>query len=294
MDMTLLLQQSINGLAIGSVYALVAIGLSLIWATARLLDFAFGEVFMLGGVITWTAMVTAGLPMAVAMVAAIATCFVGGVFVQRSLYHRLSNEDHVIVLAATIGVSMIVKDGATKIWGSETLVFPVLFNEVWFVGDIAIRTHFVFIALTAITLIAILHTVISRTRIGMAMRAVAESRSIAGMMGVNVQLMLALAFGLSYLLAATAGTLIGPVHYIQTTGGTSMMIKGVTAAVLGGFGSLPGALLGGLLIGQIEALSAGFISSAFKDVIVFATFIVVLFFRPEGLLGEKRQGVSAI
>jgi branched-chain amino acid transport system permease protein len=128
----------------------------------------------------------------------------------------------------------------------------------------------------------------------MAMRAVAESRSIAGMMGVNVQLMLALAFGLSYLLAATAGALIGPVHYIQTTGGTSMMIKGVAAAVLGGFGSLPGALLGGLLIGQIEALSAGFISSAFKDVIVFATFIVVLFFRPEGLLGEKRQGVSAI
>jgi branched-chain amino acid transport system permease protein len=294
MDMTLLLQQSINGLAIGSVYALVAIGLSLIWATARLLDFAFGEVFMLGGVITWTAMVTAGLPMAVAMVAAIATCFVGGVFVQRSLYHRLSNEDHVIVLAATIGVSMIVKDGATKIWGSETLVFPILFNEVWFVGDIAIRTHFVFIAFTAIMLIAFLHTVISRTRIGMAMRAVAESRSIAGMMGVNVQLMLALAFGLSYLLAATAGALIGPVHYIQTTGGTSMMIKGVAAAVLGGFGSLPGALLGGLLIGQIEALSAGFISSAFKDVIVFATFIVVLFFRPEGLLGEKRQGVSAI
>jgi branched-chain amino acid transport system permease protein len=294
MDMTLLLQQSINGLAIGSVYALVAIGLSLIWATARLLDFAFGEVFMLGGVITWTAMVTAGLPMAVAMVAAIATCFMGGVFVQRSLYHRLSNEDHVIVLAATIGVSMIVKDGATKIWGSETLVFPILFNEVWFIGDIAIRTHFVFIAFTAIMLIAFLHTVISRTRIGMAMRAVAESRSIAGMMGVNVQLMLALAFGLSYLLAATAGALIGPVHYIQTTGGTSMMIKGVAAAVLGGFGSLPGALLGGLLIGQIEALSAGFISSAFKDVIVFATFIVVLFFRPEGLLGEKRQGVSAI
>jgi branched-chain amino acid transport system permease protein len=249
---------------------------------------------MLGGVITWTAMVTAGLPMAVAMVAAIATCFMGGVFVQRSLYHRLSNEDHVIVLAATIGVSMIVKDGATKIWGSETLVFPILFNEVWFIGDIAIRTHFVFIAFTAIMLIAFLHTVISRTRIGMAMRAVAESRSIAGMMGVNVQLMLALAFGLSYLLAATAGALIGPVHYIQTTGGTSMMIKGVAAAVLGGFGSLPGALLGGLLIGQIEALSAGFISSAFKDVIVFATFIVVLFFRPEGLLGEKRQGVSAI
>jgi branched-chain amino acid transport system permease protein len=290
----LLLQQVVNGVAVGSVYALVAIGLSLIWATGRLLDFAFGEIFMLGGVLAWTLMVSMGGGLTLSVLAVLPACFVIGAILQRTLYRRLSDQDHVIVLAATIGVSMILKDGATKIWGSETLIFPVLFNDVWFVGDIAIRVHFVFITLVALGLIALFHLVVARTRVGMAMRAVAENRSVAGMMGVNVQRMLAVAFGLSYLLAAAAGALIGPIHYVQTTGGTAMMIKGVTAAVLGGFGSLPGALIGGLLIGQVEALSAGFISSAFKDVIVFATFIVVLFIRPEGILGEKRQGVSAL
>jgi branched-chain amino acid transport system permease protein len=292
--LTLLLQQVVNGIAVGSVYALVAIGLSLIWATGRLLDFAFGEIFMLGGVLAWTLTVSMGGAIVPSIIAGLPICFMIGVLLQRTLYRRLSDEDHVIVLAATIGVSMILKDGATKIWGSETLIFPVLFGDVWFVGDIAIRAHFVFITAVAALLIGLFHVVIVKTRVGMAMRAVAENRSVAGMMGVNVQAMLAIAFGLSYLLAAAAGALIGPVHYVQTTGGTAMMIKGVTAAVLGGFGSLPGAFVGGLLIGQVEALSAGFISSAFKDVIVFATFIVVLFIRPEGILGEKRQGVSAL
>lgn len=295
MDLLMLfLQQVVNGIAIGSVYSLVAIGLSLIWATGRLLDFAFGEIFMLGGVLAWTLTVIAGGAIVPSMIAVVLICFVIGTILQRTLYRRLTDEDHVIVLAATIGVSMIIKDGATKIWGSETLIFPVLFDDVWFVGDIAIREHFVFITAAAALLILAFHVAITRTRIGMAMRAVAENRSVAGMMGVNVQVMLAVAFGLSYLLAAAAGALIGPVHYIQTTGGTAMMIKGVTAAVLGGFGSLPGAMIGGLLIGQVEALSAGFISSAFKDVIVFGIFIVVLFVRPEGILGEKRQGVSAL
>lgn len=295
MDLIMLfIQQVVNGVALGSVYALVAIGLSLIWATGRLLDFAFGEIFMLGGVLAWTLTVSAGHAVVPSMIGALVICFVLGTVLQRTLYRRLTDEDHVIVLAATIGVSMILKDGATKIWGSETLIFPVLFSDVWFIGDIAIRVHFVYITAVAALLITLFHIVITRTRIGMAMRAVAENRSVAGMMGVNVQVMLAIAFGLSYLLASAAGALIGPIHYIQTTGGTAMMIKGVTAAVLGGFGSLPGALLGGLLIGQVEALSAGFISSAFKDVIVFATFIIVLFIRPEGILGEKRQGVSAL
>jgi branched-chain amino acid transport system permease protein len=287
-------QQLINGLALGSVYALVAIGLSLIWATAKLLDFAFGEIFMLGGILAWTFTVVAGLPLVVGMLLSLVICALLGWLMERGIYFRLFDADHVIVLIATIGMSMVLKDGATKIWGSETMIFPVLFSGTWQVGDIVIRTHFVFIIGTAVVLIGVFHLLIARTRSGMALRAVAENRTVAAMMGVNVLRMLALAFGLGYLLAAAAGALIGPVHYIATTGGTTMMIKGIAAAVLGGFGSLPGALVGGLMIGLLEALAAGFVSSAFKDVIVFAVFIAVLFARPSGLLGEPQRGVAEL
>ena len=120
----ILAQQLVNGLALGSIYALVAIGLSLIWATAKLLDFAFGEVFMLGGILTWTLAVGAGLPLVVSMAVSLVVCAGLGWLVERGLYFRLFDADHVIVLIATIGMSMILKDGATKIWGSETRVFP--------------------------------------------------------------------------------------------------------------------------------------------------------------------------
>ncbi len=288
------MQQVINGLTLGSVYALVAIGLSLIWRTAKLLDFAYGEIFMLGGLLTWTFMIPSGLPLLFAMVAAVLVCVVVGGLIQHGVYRRLAGEDHVIVLLATIAMSMILKDGATRLWGSDTYTFPVLMDQTWWLGDIVIRTHFLFIMGTACVIIGLFHLVIVRTKLGMALRAVAENRTVSAIMGVNVLAMLALAFGLSYAMGALAGALIGPIHYIATTGGTTMMIKGLVAAVLGGFGSLPGALAGGLLIGLIEALSAGFISSAFKDVIVFAVFIVVLFLRPAGLLGERRQGVSEL
>jgi branched-chain amino acid transport system permease protein len=290
----ILAQQLINGLALGSVYALVAIGLSLVWATARLLDFAFGEVFMLGGILTWTLAVQAGLPLLPAMAVALVTCALLGWLVERAVYFRLFEADHVIVLIATIGMSMLLKDGATRVWGSETMVFPELFAGTWQLGDVVVRTHFVFIMGAAVALIAALHLLLARTRVGLALRAVAENRRVAAMMGVRVVRMLALAFGISYLLGAAAGALIGPIHYVATTGGTTMMIKGVAAAVLGGFGSLPGALAGGLAIGLLEALAAGFVSSAFKDVIVFAVFIAVLFVRPAGLLGARAQGVSEL
>lgn len=290
----ILAQQLVNGLALGSVYALVAIGLSLIWATGRLLDFAFGEIFMLGGILAWTFTVVAGLPLLVAMALSLVICAGLGWAMERGVYFRLFDADHVVVLIATIGMSMVLKDGATKIWGSETMVFPVLFAGTWQLGDVVIRTHFVFIIGVALALIGIFHFLVAHTRLGLALRAVAENRRVASMMGVRVVRMLALAFAVSYLLGAAAGALIGPIHYIATTGGTAMMIKGVAAAVLGGFGSLPGALAGGLAIGLLEALAAGFVSSAFKDVIVFAVFIGVLYLRPAGLMGERAEGVSEL
>ncbi len=290
----ILAQQLINGLALGSVYALVAIGLSLVWATAKLLDFAFGEIFMLGGILTWTFAVAVGLPFLPSVALALAVSALLGWLVEWGVYFRLFDADHVIVLIATIGMSMVLKDGATKIWGSETMVFPELFAGTWQLGDVVIRTHFVFIIGAAVVLITVFHVLLAYTRTGLALRAVAENRRVAAMMGVRVVRMLALAFGISYLLGAAAGALIGPIHYVATTGGTTMMIKGVAAAVLGGFGSLPGALAGGLAIGLIEALAAGFVSSAFKDVIVFAVFIAVLLLRPSGLLGEQAQGVSEL
>jgi len=286
------LQQIVNGLTLGSVYALVAVGLSLIWATAKLLDFAFGEVFMLGGILAYTFVVLAGMSLVPALILTLALCALLGVLVERGIYFRLYNADHVIMLIATIGVSMILKDGATKIWGSETLIFPPMFEQVLVVGEVVIRLHFVVILACALGLIGTFHLLITRTRIGIALRAVAENREVAAMMGVNVVAMLSLAFGISYLMAAAAGALIGPIHYVATTGGTTMMVKGVAAAVLGGFGSLPGALVGGLAIGLIEAMAAGYVSSSFKDLIVFGLFIAVLYWRPQGLLRVKPHGIA--
>jgi branched-chain amino acid transport system permease protein len=290
----LLAQQLVNGLALGSVYALVALGLSLIWASAALLDFAFGEVFMLGGILTWTFTVVLGMPLLLSMALAVTVAALLGYAIERGLYARLYAADHVVVLIATIGVSMIIKDGATKIWGSETMAFPGSFDDTWLVGGLVIRVQFVFIIAAALLLIAIFHTLLTRTRTGVALRAVAENRNVAAMMGVDVLRMLGIGFGASYFLAAAAGALIGPIHYVATTGGTQMMVKGVTAAVLGGFGSLPGALVGGLAIGIIEALAAGYISSSFKDIIVFGAFIAILLVRPQGILGERRFGVSEL
>jgi branched-chain amino acid transport system permease protein len=283
-------QQLVNGITLGSVYALVAVGLSLIWSTAKLLDFAFGEVFMLGGVLVFTFVVLVGLPVVPAVVLTLIVCAALGYAIERGLYFRLYNADHVIVLIATIGMSMILKDGATRIWGSETMVFPATFDEVWRLGDVVIRVHFVFIVVTALLLIGLVHLLISRSRLGIALRAVAENREVAAMMGVNVVGLLGIAFAASYLMAAAAGALIGPIHYVATTGGTAMMIKGVAAAVLGGFGSMPGALVGGLVIGLVEAMAAGYISSAFKDLIIFSVFIGVLYVRPQGLFGQKPIG----
>jgi branched-chain amino acid transport system permease protein len=288
------LQQLINGLALGSVYALVAIGLSLIWATAALLDFAFGQVFMLGGILTWSLVVVAGMPLVPAMLIAALFAALLGYVVERSLYARLSTADHVTVLIATIGFSMILQDGATKLWGAETRALPEAFGGVWHIGEIVVRVHYLFIVASAVVLIALFHAGLRWTRLGIALRAVAENRNVAAMMGVDVLRMLGLGFGASYLLAAMAGALIGPVTYVATTGGTAMMVKGVTAAVLGGFGSLPGALVGGLAIGLIESLSAGYLSSAFKDVFVFGFFVAVLLVRPQGLLGERPVGVSEL
>ena len=285
----ILAQQLVNGLALGSIYALVAIGLSLIWATAKLLDFAFGEVFMLGGILTWTLAVGAGLPLVVSMAVSLVVCAALGWLVERGLYFRLFDADHVIVLIATIGTSMILKDGATKIWGSETRVFPVLFAGTWHVGEIVIRTHFVFIIAAAVLLIGVFHALLAWTRMGLALRAVAENRRVAAMMGVRVVWTLAVAFGISYLLGAAAGALIGPIHYIATTGGTTMMIKGVAAAVLGGFGSLPGAVLGGLLVGVTESLGAGYVSGTYKDIYAFILLIVVMMVKPSGILGVEAK-----
>ncbi len=290
----LFVQQLLNGVAVGSVYALVALGLSLIWATGRLLDFAYGEIFMIAGLVAWTLTVAGGLPIVPSMGIAVLVAAAVGFLVQRSVYVRLADKDHVIVLLATIGMSMILRDGATKIWGTDTFVFPAPFQGTWVIGEIVVRTHFLFIVSGAATLILVFNPVLKRSRIGLAMRAVAENREVAAMMGVSVLALLAIAFSISYLMGAAAGVLIAPIHYIAATGGTGMMIKGITAAVLGGFGSLSGALVGGLLIGIVEAMTAGFISSAFKDVVVFGVFVAVLYARPQGLLGKRRQGISEL
>lgn len=302
--MDIFLQQIVNGLVQGSIYALVALGYTMVYGIMGLINFAHGEVVMIGTLVTITvagSLIKAGMPVALAALAGLSVslllCMALGWGLERIAYRPLRNAPRLTPLITAIGMSIVLQNLAMMIWGRNYLTFPALLPKVNF--ELA-GAHFTFIQVVIVLLssatMAGLLGLIYRTKLGMAMRATAQNPAVASLMGVNINRVIAAAFVIGSALGALAGVMVGTYYEIaHYQMGFMLGLKAFTAAVLGGIGNLAGAMLGGVLLGIIEALGAGyigdltggFLGSHYQDIFAFIVLIVVLMFKPSGLFGEK-------
>jgi branched-chain amino acid transport system permease protein len=285
----------IIGLSVGMVYALVALGISLIFSGLDIVHFAHGEIYMLGAFIGLMIFQQLALPYVPALVLAVIVTGLLGVLIERLFYRRLTRAGGGYTVAgmgmiiAGFGMSIVLQNVAYLVWGPKPLPFPVPFGMPVEIGNLALPMSYVWIVAAALVFMLGLNLLLRRTMLGLAMRAVAYNKDIAYLSGVNVPLMISLIFGIGCALGAAAGVLIGPINYVQVQMGIGILIKAFAAAVVGGFGSLPGAVLGGLLVGVVESLGAGFISGTYKDVYAFVLLVVVLMVKPSGILGIEAK-----
>ncbi|HSE00045.1 MAG TPA: branched-chain amino acid ABC transporter permease [Burkholderiales bacterium] len=302
--MDIFLQQIVNGLVLGSIYALVALGYTMVYGILGLINFAHGDICMIGALTALTVagvLSAMGLPaplvLALAATAAVAVCCTLGVSIERVAYRPLRRAPRLAPLITAIGVSILLQYSAALVWGKQYLSMPELVKPTDIsVGGVYLTDLQAFIFLLACAIMAGLLTFIRRTRAGRAMRATEQNRDVAGLMGVNVNHVIALTFLLGSAVGAIAGMMVvlyyGIGHYFM---GFMLGLKAFTAAVLGGIGNVAGAMLGGMLLGVVESLATGYIGdltggllgSNYRDVFAFLVLILVLVFRPSGLLGER-------
>jgi len=303
-DFDILLQQILNGLVLGSVYALIALGYTMVYGILQLINFAHGEVLMIGAMVAaWLVpmLLAAGVPAPVALLivvlAAIPVCMALSVTIERVAYRPLRNAPRLAPLITAIGVSIVLQTVAMMIWKPNPIVFPDLLptEPVPIFGAILAPKQ-ILILVVAATMMTGLVLLVNRTKLGRAMRATAENPRIAGLMGVNANQVIAATFAIGAALAAVAGVLVALNYNIAHFAmGFIPGLKAFTAAVLGGIGNIAGAMLGGLLLGIIESLGAGyigdltggFLGSHYQDIFAFAVLILVLLFRPSGIMGER-------
>jgi branched-chain amino acid transport system permease protein len=303
--MDILLQQIINGLTLGSVYAVVALGYTMVYGIIQLINFAHGEIVMIGAMVAfsaigWLAGNTALPPLAIVLLgtlAALPVCVATGYALEIFAYRRLRHAPRLAPLITAIGASIVLQQIAMMIWSRNPLAFPQpVPNAVFHIGGATITLVQIAIITASVLLMAALTLIVYRTRLGVAMRAASQNAAIAGLMGVNVNQVIAATFMIGAALAAVAGVMVGSYYGIaHYTMGAMLGLKAFCAAVLGGIGNLAGAMLGGMLLGIVEALGAGYIGdltnnvfgSNYQDVFAFLVLIAVLVFRPSGLLGER-------
>lgn len=282
-----ILQQALNGLAIGAVYILIALGLTVVFGILGIAHFAHGSVAMSGGYLTFLMVERTGLPFFAAMAVAMACGAVLGLLIERLAYRPVRDAPHINAFIIALGLTMVFEGGNLLVFGADQIVIPTPYRDVITIAGIAVSELRMIVILTAFVLIGVIALLISRTKTGKSIRAVAQNRPAAVLMGVNVAMVSMVVFAISSALGASAGALVGALLAIAPGVGESLAVKGFAVLILGGLGSIPGAIVGGLVLGVSEAMAAGFISSAYKDVIAFFVMIVVLLFRPEGLLGKR-------
>ena len=275
----------ISGISLGSVYALIA----LVYGIAKMLNFAHGDVIMVGGYISFCAVSYLGLPGWIGVVLAVLVCTVLGVVIERLAYKPLRAAPSLAVLITAIGVSYFLQNSALLIWGAASISYPPLISGSLplFGGKLSIPYVSLLTVAVCLVIMAALTTFINQSKMGKAMRACSEDKGAAQLMGINVNATISTTFAIGSALAAIAGVLLCSSYSILSpTTGSMPGIKAFTAAVFGGIGSIPGAFLGGLLLGIIESLAKAYISTNLANSIVFAVLIVVLLVRPAGLLGK--------
>jgi len=280
-------QQLANGLTMGSIYALIAIGVSMIYKSLGMLNVAHGDTIMLSAFIALT-LFDLKIPLFIVLPLSIVITGFFGLFLERFIYRRLQYDSFTNLLIATIGMSIVLRNSSILIWGAEPRLFPSVFSTTPIeIAGLKILPQNIGIIMISLLLVEVLQMFFYRTMTGKQMRAAATDAEAAAMMGINVNRTRFLTFGISAALGAVAGVLLAPMSYASSNMGAMVVLKGFAAAILGGFGSISGAVVGGLLLGSIEAVGAGFISSAYRDVIAFLILFIVLYFKPTGLLAKR-------
>jgi len=289
----LLLQQLYNGVLIGSTYALVALGFTLVLGTLDLLNFAHGETIMLAAYAGLFALLAvgsnAGGSMPLALAVAVATGALLGAVVYLGSFRFVSKKYWTAPALSTVGIALIMQTGATRLWGTEQRAVPDPLGDSHLqIGPVTVGvSHLIILGVTVMLMVG-LHLLLQRTRLGRAMRAVAENHVTAALLGVPVERTIAATFLISGILAGAAGALTSLVyHTITPFIGLNILLKGMTGMVIGGLGNVYGAMFGGVLVGVLEVLAVGYLSSSYQDVLVFAALIAVLMFKPAGFFGVQ-------
>ena len=298
--MDFILQQFINGLTVGGIYALIALGYTMVYGVLKLINFAQGDLCILGAFIGLTALtagVFASLPMpvllALAFVIAVIVVAVAGLLLERFAYRPLRRAHRLSPVVSALGASMLIENGIMLIWGPNVRVFPnnLLPRTNWQIGGAYLSFVQLLIMVGAFALMVALYFFVHHTRLGTAIRAAAIDQDAARLMGINVNRVIATVFVIGPALGAVGGLFIG-LYYRQTyfTMGWSYGLNAFIAAIVGGIGNIPGAMFGGLLLGLFNVFAAGYVSSSWQDAITFALLIAILLVRPSGLLGERVAG----
>ena len=287
------LQHLINGIYIGSIYAIIALGYTMVYGIAKMLNFAHGDVIMVGAFMSYTVTSAMGLSVIPSILIAMVICTLLGMLIEGFAYKPLRGTSSLAVLITAIGVSYFLQNAAQLIWGPAEISFKRVVTAeplLLFGGQLRISAEVLVTLAVAVVIMVGLTIFVNKTQTGKAMRAVSEDRDAAQLMGINVNRTISITFAIGSALAAVAGVLLcSKVQSVWPTVGSMPGIRAFTAAVFGGIGSIPGAMLGGMLLGLIETMTGAYISTQFSDAIVFLVLIIVLLVRPAGLLGKNVQ-----
>ena len=283
------IQQLINGLALGSVYALLALGYTMVYGIIQLINFAHGEIYMIGAFAGYYASSVLKLPLIPTLLAAMAASAILGILIEKIAYKPLRKSPRITLLITAIGVSLLLQNIMSKFVGTAPKHFPELINlEPITLGGLQLDWKTILMFAVSALLVILLQFIVYKTKVGKAMRAASFDIEAASLMGINVDNTISLTFAIGSALAGIAGVLVA-ISYPSITPYIGVMpgLKAFVAAVLGGIGSIPGALIGGLSIGLLETISKAYISTTFSDAIVFGILIIILLIKPAGLLGKK-------